>query len=103
MRFGYSELESKRALCYVTNGRQAIGIKQVEKWRNFIARQPEMYRRGILADIDWKTKSWPEVAKIQTLTGHYGLVCQHVYSFSNLSSFFTSFFKYLIKFFTLSN
>ena len=76
MGMGFSEVESKRALCYFTDGtgtiEQLILKDDVEKWMHFIAKQTRWDRQEILDSIDMTIKDWPQIATIQTLKMQYG-------------------------------
>ena len=76
MGMGFSEVESKRVLCYFTDGtgtiEQLIPKDDVEKWMHFIAKQTRWDRQEILDSIDMTIKDWPQIATIQTLKMQYG-------------------------------
>ena len=74
---GFSEVESKRALCYFTNGtgisKQRIQQNLVEKWIHLIAKQTRWNRQEILDRIDMTIKDWPQITTIRTLNRLYGM------------------------------
>ena len=74
---GFSEVESKRALCYFTNGtgisKQRIQQNHVEKWMHFIAKQTRWNRQELLDRIDMTIKDWPQITTIRTLNRLYGM------------------------------
>ena len=74
MDLGFSEVESKRVLCYFTNG---TGISKqgnhVEKWMHLMAKQTRWNRQEVLDRIDMTIKDWPQITTIRTLNRLYGM------------------------------